>query len=108
MISLGTVIVSYSALGTHRDRLRELCASPRGSDECNQAYTGKKLDAQDEVDSIATYKGLRTAGFVGLAVGVVAGGVGIALLSSSKEEPRARAAVLPTRGGMSLVLSGSL
>jgi hypothetical protein len=110
VISIGTLILSYSQLSTHRDRLKEVCAVPRGSDECDKANTGERAAAQDEVDSIATYRTLRTASFVGMGVGLVAGSIGIAWLSStsgSSGSPTS-AFVLPTEGGFAVGIGGAL
>lgn len=111
VISVGTLILSYSQLSSHRDRLKEVCAVPRGDDECDKAYTGQRATAQDEVDEIATYRTLRTVGFVGLGAGLVAGGIGIAWLAGSgseSERPTARAFVAPTPGGFSVGFGGTL
>jgi hypothetical protein len=108
VISLGTLILAYTQLSTHRDRLKEVCAVPRGEDECDKANTGERAAAQDEVDSIATYKTLRTASYVGLGAGLVLGGIGVALLSSRQNEPRSSAFIAPTPGGFAIGFGGSL
>lgn len=112
VISIGTLILSYSRLSTHRDRLKEVCAVPRGTDECDKANTGERAAAQDEVDSIATYRTVRTVSFVGMGVGLVAGGIGIAWLSTSgageSSRPTTSAFVSPTEGGFSVGIGGPL
>jgi len=96
-----TFFIAASNVTGHRDRLAELCAVPNGSDACTSAHPGQKAQAQDEVDAIATWKGVRTAGFVGLGVGAVATGVGVALLlSGPKSKPKTSTwLVAPTPGG---------
>jgi tetratricopeptide (TPR) repeat protein len=119
VLSIGTLVLSYSQLSTHRDRLKEVCAVPRGDDECDQANTGERAAAQDEVDSIATYRTVRTIGFVGLGAGLVASGIGIAWLAgqsktsgpngaSDAERPTTRAFVAPTSGGFAVGFGGTL
>jgi hypothetical protein len=110
VISIGTLVLSYSQLSTHRDRLKAVCAESRGEDDCDKAKRGERAAAQDEVDSIATYRGVRTIGFVGLGAGLLASGIGIAWLASSgnTERTASRAFVAPTPGGFSVGFGGTL
>lgn len=101
--------IASSNLSSHRDRLGELCAEQSGSDSCTTAEPGKQQAAQDEVDSIASWKAVRTGGWVGLGAGVLATGIGVILLNSGgSSAPRTAFGVLPTAGGLSLGVTGQL
>ena len=107
-VSLG---LSFGNLATHRDRLADLCATPNGTDACSAAKPGKKEAAQSEVDSIATWKAVRTGGYVGVGAGVLAAGAGLVMLLSRSEPrraPQAGFAAWPTHGGAQLGVFGSL
>jgi len=105
-----TALVASSNVSSHRDRLATLCAVRDGSDACRLAHPGKQSSAQDEVDAIATWKATRTAGFVGLGMGVVATGVGVILLStsSSRSAQPTTWTLGPARAGTGVSLSGQL
>lgn len=100
-----SALVAGSNVSAHRDRLTDLCAVRSGTDGCAEAKPGQKLAAQDEVDSIATWKAVRTGGYVGLGAGVLATGVGIALLVSKPMPRRTTLTLVPGWGGG--VLRGS-
>lgn len=96
-----TLLLASSNLTSHRDRLEQYCKTSSGSDSCSEAHPGKQQLAQDEVDSIATWKALRTGGYVGLGAGVVAAGIGVVLLV--QDRPSRRALTLsPSVGGAEL------
>ncbi len=103
--------LSFANLGAHRDRLADLCATPNGVDACAAAKPGKKEAAQSEVDSIATWKAVRTGSYIGVGVGVAAAGAGLVMLLSrppSKGAPRTAVGAWPTPGGAQLGVFGSL
>ena len=104
-----SVIAASSSLSNHRDSLSGLCAVPVSGDACSLAKSGQRANAQNEVDSIATWKAVRSGGFVGLGVGLVAAGVGaVWLLSASDSEPRTGLSVSPLAGGASLSVFGRM
>ncbi|HEY7371510.1 MAG TPA: hypothetical protein VIF57_04975, partial [Polyangia bacterium] len=70
--------VSSSHIQSDRDALPDLCYSPVVNDAC-LANPDKGSAAQSLVDSIATWKAIRTGAFVGLGVGLAALAGGIIL-----------------------------
>ena len=107
----GTVVVlaSGATLSSRRDRLAELCAVPNGRDDCTQAAPGRRAEAQDEVDSIATWKAVRVGGWIGVGLGVAAASTGgVLLLTAPQASTTARVVATPTRGGVSLSVLGTL
>jgi hypothetical protein len=89
------VIAASATLGSHRDRLAELCAVRDGGDACAQAKPGQREAAQSEVDSIATWKGVRVAGWIGVGLGAATAATGAVLwLSEPETRQRARLGVL--------------
>jgi len=70
-----------------RTDLGRYCAVPQGADACETANAGQIVQAQDAVNSIATWKSLETVGWVGVGVGAAALTTGVLVL------------VLPGRSG---------
>lgn len=105
-----TLLIAGSSLSSHRDRLSTLCTVKDGSDECRLAEPGKRAEAQDEVDAIATWKSVRTGSFVGLGVGAIATGIGVALLLGDKRSsaPASTWIVGPAPAGAGLSVRGAL
>jgi hypothetical protein len=104
-----TVIVSLLKIDSHRDELAGLCALPDGPDAC-LATTGADVPAaQSEVDAIASWKAVRTAGFVGLGLGVAvaAGGVVELVTGSTPKSSGWRPGISTARSGL-LVTFGTL
>jgi hypothetical protein len=103
------VIGSSATIGTHRERLAALCAVPSGTDACATAEPGQREAAQSEVDAIATWKGVRIGGWVGLGLGAAAAGTGLLIvLDRSRPSPRARVELWPTPGGAAFAVTGAL
>ncbi|MBI3206630.1 MAG: hypothetical protein HYZ29_34155 [Myxococcales bacterium] len=111
VISALTMGLSFGNLASHRERLADVCATPSGVDACAAAKPGKKEAAQSEVDSIATWKAVRTGSYVGVGVGVAAAGAGLVMLLSRPKSKSARQTAIgawPTPGGAQLGVFGSL
>jgi len=102
-----SALIANSNVTSHRERLSDLCAVKNGSDGCATAKPGEKSAAQDEVDSIATWKAVRSAGFVGLGAGVVATGVGVLLLTKGSETKPARTSLALVPGFGAVGVKGS-
>jgi hypothetical protein len=84
--------VSNAHIDASRRDLEISCAIPNGSDACFSANPGYEQAAQDQVDSIATYKAARTGAWIGLGAGSVALVTGIALAAhASAARPAHRA-----------------
>ena len=95
----GTAIIASNKVSSARDALDGDCAV-RDGDACPVAQAGKTQAAQNDVDDITTFKGVKIAGFVGLGVGVVAATIGVVSLlssgSSSSASPTTSASWTPT------------
>jgi hypothetical protein len=78
----GTAILASSKVSSARDSLGSDCLTADG-DQCRVAQPGRTQQAQNDVDDITTFKGVKVAGFVGLGVGVVAATIGVVSLLSS-------------------------
>jgi hypothetical protein len=90
MLASGTVIVVTSlALKSERAALDESCPERTG-DTCPATSPGQQDAAQEHVDAIATQKTVRTAGYVGLGVGVTAALVGLYGLLFAEAPSRAK------------------
>jgi hypothetical protein len=104
-----SVLAASSSVSSHRDSLARFCSVAPSGDACSIAKPGQRDAAQSEVDSIATWKAVRTGGFVGMGVGLVATGIGtVWLLSGHDKAPHTGFAVVPTRGGATLGVFGRM
>jgi len=108
LLSGATVLLAGSNLSSHRDRLATSCAVLDGTDACREAKPGQRTEAQDEVDSIATWNSVRTGGFVGLGVGLVATGIGVVLLIDGKKRARSSVMLAPARQGAGVSIVGPI
>jgi hypothetical protein len=104
-----TVIAASSSLSSHRSTLGDLCAVKSGDDDCLEAKPGQRATAQNEVDSIATQKGVRTGGWVSLGVGALSAGIGVVwLLGPSGGSSQTGLYLVPEPGGARLAIGGRL
>jgi hypothetical protein len=96
-VAIGSVVlaaVAPSAIDSHLDTLRPICAKLDG-DQCKTAQSQDLVvAAQDENDAIRTWKNVRTAAYVGLGVGGAAMMTGAVLLLASHSADR------PTTGSV--------
>jgi hypothetical protein len=81
--------VSNGRIDQGRNALDDSCQIRNGPDACYRANAGYEQAAQDQVDSIATYKAVRTGAWIGVGAGAVALVTGIALAAHA---PAARPA----------------
>ncbi|MEO7095931.1 MAG: hypothetical protein ABI175_21905, partial [Polyangiales bacterium] len=106
-----TTFVAGSSLGTRRDSLAENCMILSGTDSCPTAKPDRQADAKSDVDAIATWKGVRTAGIVSLGVGGTLAVVGIVRLLTAPKAPTTTTAWTPrvdvSAGGVSFGLTGA-
>lgn len=109
-VSLGVVLLGSVTISSHRSALADECLTPDGDDACRFAKVGKTADAQSDTDAIATWKGVRTIGYVGAGVGVVLMGVGALRLLTAPPTQRTSAWATPTigatLGGMTVGVTG--
>jgi hypothetical protein len=109
--ALGVVFIPTSAkrLADSRQALFAACdVQLNGPDSCANAKAGRQQEAQIASNSIATWKGVRTASWVSSATGLAAAATGATLLMLSKPSTDAqpvtpRAALLPTSLEISIV-----
>lgn len=85
-----TVVLASTSLAARRDDLASHCAVPDGSDDCRFASPELQASAQSDVDAIATWKGVRVAGWAGLGLGLGLGTAAL-LLPNAPAEPAPRA-----------------
>jgi hypothetical protein len=106
-----TTVVAGSSLSTRRESLVENCMVLSGSDNCPTAKPDRQADAKSDVDAIATWKGVRTAGLVALGAGGTLAVVGIVRLLTAPKAPATNAAVVPrvdvSNAGFSFGFSGA-
>ncbi|GAC1532981.1 MAG: hypothetical protein NVS3B10_27670 [Polyangiales bacterium] len=76
----GTILLAGASLSSRRDALTADCFAASGTDACVTANPGRTSAAQDDVDSIATWKGVRIGGIVALGTGVSIAAVGLVRL----------------------------
>ena len=76
----GTILLAGTSLSSKRDALTADCFAASGTDACVTANPGRTSAAQDDVDSIATWKGVRIGGIVALGTGVSIAAVGLVRL----------------------------
>ncbi len=84
-----TVILSSVTISSRRDDLKSHCEIPDGSDGCRFAQPALRDSAQSDVDALATWKGVRVAGWIGVGVGVGLGSLGLLLPRSQDPKPTA-------------------
>lgn len=95
VVSAILVPVSNGRIDSARRDLEISCAVPNGADACFSANPGYEQSAQDQVDSIATYKAVRMGAWIGLGAGSVALVTGVALAahaSATRPAPARRSA----------------
>jgi len=84
-----TVYISGNNLSDRRADLRVHCTGKLGpdGDSCTDTPTELRADAQSDVDAIATWKGVRTAGWVAVGVGFTVGAIGAVRLLTAPKSP---------------------
>jgi hypothetical protein len=82
--------IANGKIADARNALGGLCAVPAGSDACANARAGSQNDAQSEVNTIASWKAVRTGAFIGLGAGVVALGTGAFFVAQRSRPAHAR------------------
>lgn len=101
-------VVAPGMIQQGRDDLDEYCAVRQGTDACQIANPGQITQAQDAVNSIATWKGVETAAWVGVGVGAAALTTGVLLLLLPGQSGGAPSAfLLPQIGPGSVGLVGT-
>jgi hypothetical protein len=83
-----TGVVASTRLSKRRSDLDEHCVGPV-DDTCPRPKPG--ADAQSDVDAIASWKAVRTVGFVGGGVGLMVAGVGLLRLLTAPPPPKTAA-----------------
>ena len=105
-----TTIIAGGSLGSRRDSLADNCLVLNGTDSCPTAKPDRQADAKSDVDAIATWKGVRTAGIVSMGVGGTLAIVGLVRLLTAPNRP-ATAAWIPrvdvSSAGMSIGVGGA-
>ncbi len=108
---LGTGLYASSSVASHRDALAALCDKPLGTDDCAESKAGKRVEAQDEVDAIATMKGVRVVGYVALSAGLTTVIIGTLRLVTAPSPASTSGRFAPTlvigRSTLGFALSGA-
>jgi hypothetical protein len=106
-----TLLVAYDRIDRTRKSLHGKCLVLRPEDQCDEALTlDLQRAAQDDVNTIATWKALRTTSLVGLGAGLGVVGLGVLIWATDtrSEAPRAslgtRATVGAGREGWSVTV----
>ncbi len=113
-----TTFVSNGQLSSHRDSLRnpaECAVVHDDGDNCDSATSASTKDAaQSDADAIATWKGVRIAGVIGIGVGALGVIGGVIRLATAKSASPTTGLVMPwvpqvaaTPGGASLSWTGA-
>jgi hypothetical protein len=83
VLGAAVVPISNGRIDDARGGLAQSCQRLSGPDACVTPHAGRVQEAQDQVDTIATWKALRTGAWISLGAGVVTLVTGIALRARS-------------------------
>lgn len=90
-LGLSSVLFSTYRVSSERRELPQYCQVLGGPDVCVHVQPGAERQAQDTVDSIATWKNVRTGSWVTAGVGAAAMALGVVSWLSSDEGSQANA-----------------
>jgi hypothetical protein len=96
------VLVAGADISSSRRELSTSCQVPDGVDACRHGRPGRVEDAQRQVDRIATWKGVRTGGWVAVGVGAASLAAGLVLMGRPLE-----VTATPEVGGARFVAIGA-